>query len=148
VRVKLELGALFAIFLLSATTAWADRAVVLVVSTDSPIETLSALDVRKAYLGIAVRHGGQEIRALRLSNDPELDEIFLQSVVAMSEKSYTYRLLSNALRYGRPRPPEVRDLEALLNALSTNPYSIACVWQSDADRFPELEILRVLWQDY
>ena len=147
-RVQFELGALLVICWLSATTAWADRAVVLVVSTDSPIEMLSALDVRKAYLGVAIRHAGQEIRALRLSNDSELNEIFLQSLVAMSEKSYTYRLISNALKYGRPRPPEFRDLEALLNALTTNPHSIAYVWKSDADSIPDLRILRVLWQDY
>jgi len=75
----------------------ADRAVVLVTSRDCAMDTIIALDIRKAYLGIVVSYEGHVIRPFRLSNDEQLNQIFFQYVVAMSEKTYERRLLRHWL---------------------------------------------------
>ena len=106
----------------------ADVAVVLVTGNDSPIQNISSLDIRKAYLGISVTIDGNTIRALRRRDDDRLNQIFLQSVIAMSERSYERRLLSLMLKFGTPRPAEVDDSDELLESLVEIPSSIAYMW--------------------
>lgn len=125
----------------------AEQTVVLVTSKDSPIEALTALEIRKAYFGISVTIGGRSINAIRLRGDKRLNQIFLQSVIAMSDKSYERRLLSMALKYGRPRPREASNVAELVASISTNSPSIGYMWKSDADQDARVKIIRVLWQE-
>ncbi len=132
---------------LTTAAAIADDELVLVVSSESEIESLSKLDVRKAYLAVPVEYAGRPLRAQRMGSDERLNRIFLQAVVGMSRRSYERRLLSMALKFGNPRPPVQPDSESLLNALRVNPMAIAYMWRVDADREPDVKIVRVLWQD-
>ncbi len=86
------------------------------------------------------------VKGLRYTEDETLNSIFLQTVVAMSEKSYMRRLLSLTIRQGIPRPVEFDEFENLLKALSTNLHSVTYMWKDDAVRSPNVKILRVLWQ--
>jgi len=133
--------------LLSAESSWADREVVLVTSRDSAVESLSTLDIRKAYLGIAVLVGGEPVRAIRRRDDKQLNEIFLQSVMAMSHRSYERRLLSLVLKFGTPRPVEVDEREDLVKLLLDRPNSISYMWKSDAESDPRVKSIKVLWQE-
>jgi len=130
-----------------AQTSWADVAVVLVTHKDSPIQGISSLDIRKVYLGISVTVDGNTIRALRRRDDERLNQIFLQSVMAMSERSYERRLLSLVLKFGTPRPEEVGDSDELLESLVRIPSSIAYMWKSDAEADSRVRIIEVLWQE-
>lgn len=128
------------------TAVRAAQQVVLVAGESSPIETFSPLELRKAYFGIVVRHDGQIIRPFRNSSDPQLNQIFLQSVVATSERTYERRLFSLTLRSGRPRPEEFTDQSELVRALREYPYSVSYMWRSDAERFIGIKIIKLLWQ--
>jgi hypothetical protein len=130
-----------------AQISWAERAVVLVVDRDSPIEQLSTLDIRKAYLGIIIDVDGRNIRPLRSRDDEELNQIFLQAVIAMTSRTYERRLLSSALKYGRPRPREARNRNELIELIANSPISIAYMWKSDAESDSRVKIVRVLWQE-
>jgi hypothetical protein len=132
---------------LTAATSRADLAVVLVTEKDSAIETISSLDIRKIYLGISVTNDGNVIRALRRRDDERLNQIFLQSVIAMSQRSYERRLLSLALKFGTPRPTEVDSHDELLDLLVRYPSSIAYMWKSEAESDSSVKIIRVLWQE-
>jgi hypothetical protein len=132
--------------LLSAESSWADREVVLVTSTDSAVQSLSTLDIRKAYLGIAVLVGGEPVRAIRRRDDTQLNEIFLQSVMAMSQKSYERRILSLALKYGTPRPDQVDDAAALVGLLESSNRGIGYMWRTDAEGDDSVRIIGVLWR--
>ena len=129
------------------TPVGAEQQVVLVVGENSPIENLSLLECRKAYFGIVVRHDIQIIRPFRNSSDPQLSEIFLQSVVAMSESSYERRLISLTLKSGRPRPEEFTDQDDLVRALRKYPYGISYMWRSDAERSAGIKVIKLLWQE-
>jgi len=124
-----------------------EEQVVLVAGENSSIENLSPLELRKAYFGIVVRHGNQIIKPFRNSSDPQLNEIFLQSVVAMSERSYERRLLSLTLKSGRPRPEEFTDQEDLARALREYPHSISYMWRSDAEQSMGIKVIKLLWHE-
>ena len=136
------------LMMLSITASWAEDAVVLVTSSDGPIADMGSLDIRKAYLGIAVTIAGGTVRPLRQQEDDRLNLIFLQSVIAMSQKSYERRLLSMMLKYGTPRPAEVDDRNDLIATLERNPHAIGYMWQSDAESDSRVRTIRVLWQEH
>lgn len=125
----------------------ADSALVLVTSSDSPITEISALEIRKAYLGIRVEIDGQPLRPVRLNGDTHLNEVFMQSVIAMSERSYERRLLSLTLKFGQPRPEQASNPAELAEMLDEKPNTIGYMWQDDADSDSRVKIVRVLWQE-
>ena len=132
--------------MLSMTAAWADDTMVLVTSSESPITDISSLDIRKAYLGISVRIAGSTVRPILQQDDDRLNLIFLQSVIAMSQKSYDRRLLSMMLKFGTPRPGKADSREALIETLQGNPYAIGYMWKSDAASDARVRTVKVLWQ--
>jgi hypothetical protein len=140
---------LFCLYMvLCMNAAIAEHQVVLVADASSPLQHLNSLELRKIYLGFPVERDGKFVKGLRNTHDRELNEIFLQTVVAMSEKSYTRMLLSRALRHGIPRPAEFDEPENLLDALSSNPYSVTYVWKETADRTSNVKILEIIWQHH
>jgi len=147
VRARVAQFLLITALVLTATTSRADVAVVLVADKDSPIESISSLNIRKVYLGIPVTIGGHAVRGFRRRDDERLNQIFLQSVIAMSERSYERRLLSLVLKFGTPRPTEVDNHGELLESLANNSSSIAYMWKSEAESNSNLKIIRVLWQE-
>jgi hypothetical protein len=146
VRLRISHLLTFIVLMSAVQATIADVAVVLVTGKDSSIGTVSSLDIRKAYLGISVTLDGQTVRPVRRRDDEHLDEIFLQSVMAMSHRSYERRLLSLLLKFGTPRPEEVDDRAALLGVFAREPSSITYMWKSDAEADPQVRIIRVLWQ--
>ena len=147
VRVRISQLLILTALTFVAQMSLADVAVVLVTSRDSPIQSISSLDIRKVYLGISVTTDGNTIRALRRRDDERLNQIFLQSVIAMSERSYERRLVSLMLKFGTPRPVEVDSSDELLESLVTIPSSIAYMWKSDAEADSRVRIIGVLWQE-
>ena len=125
----------------------AEPAVVLVTARDSRIESISMLDIRKAFLGIAVTVDGESLNAVRRNEDRQLDDIFLQSVVAMSRKSYERRLLSLALKFGTPRPLIADDAADQARILNERSPAISYMWRSEAEADSSVRILKVLWQE-
>ena len=138
--------ALFVFCCLCPGLAQAERTAVLVTNASCPVQELRPLEIRKAYLGVAVRKLGRTIRPMRLNNDAALKQVFLQSVVAMSEKSYERRLLSLALKYGTPRPVEYNSVDALVKSVLKRDCAIAYMWQSTSMEYKNLKVLRLLWQ--
>ena len=147
VRLRVAQLLIFVATLLTAHASAEGLAVVLVTDKDSPIENISSLDIRKVYFGISVSIEGQAIRALRRRDDERLNQVFLQSVIAMSQRSYERRLLSLVLKFGTPRPVEVKTRDGLLKLLAENPSAIAYMWKSDAEAEPRVKIVKVLWQE-
>jgi len=134
-------------FYLCLYAAHASHQVVLVAASDSPLSELDSLQLRKIYLGFGVKSDGYAITAYRNTADEDLNRIFLQTVVAMSEKAYARRQLFLVLRQGVPRVAEFEDSEKLVAALRKNPYSVSYMWKEDALASSDVKILRVLWDE-
>jgi hypothetical protein len=135
-----------AVLFLSPGAAVAERTVVLLTNEDCPVTELSNLEIRKAYLGIAVVSEGQQIRPIRLIADQDLNRIFFQTIVAMSEKSYERRALSLTMKFGTPRPVELSNLEEVVATLRQSTCSVAFLWADDASTISNTKIVRVLWR--
>ena len=143
---RVALVALVILMSMLTGPAHAERTVVLVTNADCPIESLSMLEVRKAYFGLIASHDKLSVRAFRLNNDDDLTRVFYQTVVAMSEKSYERRLLSMLLKYGTPRPPEFEDVDSLVAAIRRSDCGIAYMWGEDAASHDAVKSIRLLWQ--
>ena len=148
VRMRAAILLPLVVLALTAEMAAAQDAVVLVVGSDSTIAEISLLDIRKAYLGISVSLGEGTVHPLRRNDDEQLNQIFMQTVIAMSERSYERRLLSLMLRFGTPRPEEIDDRDQLDRRLAERPYSIAYMWKSEAEADARVRVVRTLWQDH
>lgn len=143
---RLALFALVILVSMQPNSARAERSVVLVMNADCAIESLTMLEVRKAYFGLMANFDKLTVRAYRLNNDDELSRIFYQTVVAMSEKSYERRLRSMLLKYGTPRPQEFVHIELLVAALRRSNCGIAYMWREDAESAEGIKSIRLLWQ--
>ena len=133
-------------WLLTATGTSAET-VVLVTGKACPLANLSTLDLRKAYLGVAVKVDGERLKPILMRGDEMLEQIFYQSVVAMSKKSYERRRLSLALKYGTPRLAELDDPAAVPEALRSEACAITYLWGSDAEALQGIKTIKLLWQD-
>ena len=120
--------------------------VVLVTNKSCPVNFISSLELRKIYFGIRVRHDNYQIRGLRNLSDKNLDNIFLQTVVAMSSKSYHRRLLIESLNSGRPRIAEFSNPELLQKELRKHFCQVTYMWSGDVSQFDNLKIIILLWQ--
>jgi len=141
------------LFVLLTVVAWtpsfvlADHKLVLVTREDSPLSNISALDLRKLYLGFVVYSDtGRQIHPISNHSDARAWEIFLQDVVGMSARTYDRRLLTLTLQTGRHRPQVFNELEYVLDAIAANPLAIAFVWQEDLQHRENIKVIRVLWQ--
>src|SRR3954462_10326646 len=101
-RVCALLGA--ALLVVSVRPARAADRLVLILSTHSRVNIVSALDVQKAFLGLTVVVEGTKLRPLRNESDDSTHDIFFQDVISMSEDAYERRLLTLTLQSGRTAP--------------------------------------------
>jgi hypothetical protein len=132
---------------LVAGAARSGESVVLVTAESCPVENISTLDLRKAYLGVVVSVDGHRVRPILMRGDDRLEQVFYQSVVAMSKKSYERRRLSLALKYGTPRLAEFEDVSAVSQALQGDECAITYLWKRDAEAIPGIKTIKLLWQD-
>ena len=132
---------------LVAGAAESGESVVLVTAETCPIDSISTLDLRKAYLGVAVGVDGHQVRPILMRGDEKLEQVFYQSVVAMSKKSYERRRLSLALKYGTPRLAEFDDVAVVSDALRSEACAITYLWGRDAQAIPGIKTIKLLWQD-
>ena len=126
--------------------ACADHKVVIVTSQESPLQSISSIDLRKIYMGIPLVDGSNRFIAIRNQSDQTLNEIFLQTLVSMSERDYERRLLTLTLQSGRRRPVIMTDQDTITSALSSDPSLVTYMWGEQFDRSKGLKVIRVLWQ--
>jgi hypothetical protein len=125
----------------------ADRQVVLVVSADSPVQQIEPIEVQKLFLGLPVLRGNHALRPVCNLSDDQLQNVFLQYVVAMSQSAYDRRILTQVLQQGRPRPLELRTNAQVIETLAADRFAISYLWLRDVPANPRLRILRVLWTE-
>lgn len=134
-------------FLALAATAreFPARRLVLVAGAESPVPTLSLIELRQAYLGVPVEKNGVRILPLRNRSDPLLHEVFLQKVLFMSAPSYERRLLSHTLQSGTMLPPEFTDPDRIGAVLRSEPGAVTYMWAETLRRLPGLREVQTLW---
>jgi hypothetical protein len=145
-RLKVVCGFFLYLFAFLPMAEAHQHQVVLVTNNSCPMNTISSLELRKVYFGIKVYRDNFQIRGLRNQSDTNLDKIFLQTVVAMSSKSYQRRLLAEVLNNGRPRIAEFSNTELLLKELRRISCHVTYMWADNARQLDDLKIIKLLWQ--
>jgi hypothetical protein len=123
------------------------QTVVLVVRADSSVTDLDSIAVRKLFLGLPVLINGKPLHPVRNRTDAQLDEIFLQQIVAMSQSAYDRQVLIGLNRQGSIRPPEVTAQTRALEILYDDPNAVTFMWLRDVAHDPRVRVIRVLWSD-
>jgi hypothetical protein len=131
----------------AAPSAPPGERLVLIVSSDSKVEQLDSLEVRKLFLGMTVEHNGSRLRALLNEADPMVKEVFLQNVVAMTDTAYDRQILHLALQRGALLPTVYTNTSQLLNAVAADPTAVSFAWYRDVALNKKIKVLRVLWHD-
>jgi len=142
---------ILSVLLLGAAAASAQehpREVVLVVSSDSPVTSISSLELRKLYLGLPVTLGGALLRPLRNDSDDQLQEIFYQSAMAMSRGAYERQLLSLTLRFGRLNPEILHSTQQVKEVLRQDASAVSYMWHSEVSEEDEIRIVKLLWLEH
>jgi hypothetical protein len=132
---------------LSLPSGAGSQTVVLVVRVDSRVRDLDPIAIRKLFLGLPVFVDGMPLHPLRNRADPQLDPIFFQQIVAMSQETYDRQILIGVNRQGRLPPREVRDQHRLLEMLYSDPDAVTFVWLRDVAHDPKIRVMRVIWDD-
>ena len=125
----------------------ADREVVLVVSAESSVLQLDAIEIQKLFLGFPVLRENRTLHPVRNLSDDRLSDVFLQHIVAMSQSAYDRRILTQVLQQGRPRPAEVKTPAQVIQTLASDPFAVSYMWLRDVPATPRMRILRVLWAE-
>lgn len=123
-----------------------ESGLVQVTATSSPISSLTPMEIRKAYLGVAITVNGETVQPLRNASDPILEEAFLQKVLFMSRESYERLLLTKVMHGGSVRPAKYDSEAQLLNVLSSNRAAITYMWTEKASAKPGIKVVAELWQ--
>jgi len=106
-----------------------------------------SLTVRKLFLGLPVLVEGGLLHPVRNRSDAELDPIFLQQIVAMSQSAYDRQILIGVNRQGWLRPAEVSTVSRVLDILYDDPNAVTFMWLHEVAHNPRVRVLRVLWSD-
>ena len=125
----------------------ASHTLVLVVRADSKVTALDSLTVRKLFLGLPVLIEGTPLHPLRNRSDSQLDPIFLQQIVAMSQSAYDRQILIGVNRQGWLRPVEVNSGSRLIETLYADPNAVTFMWLEDIAHNPKVRVIRELWSD-
>jgi hypothetical protein len=147
VNALLRIAAILFLLLPNSAVAAEPRTMVLVVRSDSPIPDLDSIELRKLYLGIPVWRNGRALQPLLNRTSPEIQQIFLQTIVAMSEANYDRRVLQMAIKFGRPPPRAFEDAQALEAAVRADELAVTYMWSDQAQERARLKRLRVLWRE-
>jgi hypothetical protein len=139
-------------FLLSAGMAvraqvFRGDALVLVVSTRSPVTTLDAIDVKRLFIGIPVASADGNLHALLNFSDQQLRALFYQHIVGMTQGMYERRTLALTLEQGRRTPATVVDDAELLARVARDPLAVSFAWRRNVAQRPDLRVVRVLWRE-
>lgn len=127
-------------------TAAEGRKLVLVAGAQAPAADFTPAEVRKMYLGVAIRRNGAAFRVLCNHTDMVAYEVFMQKVMYMSGPAYERALMTRVVRSMSSRPPEYTAEKDLLNALATTPNTVTYMWADKAEA-AGLKVVSELWRE-
>ena len=140
------LYSILGLVLLFSTSAFPQaKRLVLVTGAQSTIPELTLNQVRRIYLGHALR--GTAITPLSNQSDDLLFEVFLQKVIFLSERDYEKRLITRTFQTGDRRPSIHLKERDLLHSLERQSGSVTFMWEETASRHPQLRVVKVLWSE-
>lgn len=140
------------ILLFSVAACWPfascarEQHLVLIAAADAEISPLSVVELRRLFLGLPVKRAGRALVPIINRSSERSYQVFLQAVMAMSDRSYHRQLLRRFYRSGIQPPAEIRDFADLLAAVKRRPGVVTYVI---GERLPNdlgISIVQELWR--
>ncbi len=117
---------------------------VFVVSTETPIQSLSAEDIQYIYLGKKRVVAGFPVFAVDHSETESIKQAFLERVMHMPHAQYREQLMRRHFQEGAVTPKFVANADDALNVARETPGAIAYVYESDAGTLLGLKVLATI----
>ena len=131
---------LFALLFATPMAHASEQRIAIIVNAASGITTISAKEVRRAYLGASIVLNGIETKPLLNQSDKLASEVFLQRIMFMSDEAYERQLISRTFQ-GGIRPKAYESLPALLSALHNDNAAITFMLYETAIKIPGIRII-------
>lgn len=106
---------------------------------------LTSIELRKLFLGLRTSKQQHVIKPLINRQDREIYDLFLQSVMSMSPRTYERRLIIGTFQKGRPRPEQFQNSSYLRQALHQIPCSVTFMWATQVKQLKGLYTIQTLW---
>jgi len=120
------------------------RELVLVTQTASDLPALKKRDMRRLFLGYKNIQGAS-VTAIINDEDKQLQKLFLQNIVFMSESNYQKQLLRGALQQGLIKPKVLGSTQGIADALGQDTEAVSFMWKSDVARHEHLRLVQTVW---
>lgn len=131
---------LFAVLFVTPMAHAEEQRIAIVVNAVSGISTITAKEVRRAYLGASIVLNGVETKPLLNRSDKLAGEVFLQRIMFMSDEAYERQLISRTFQ-GGIRPKAYESLPDLLAALHSDNAAITFMLYETAIKIPGIRII-------
>jgi len=118
----------------------------LVIGQETELAPLTTTELRRLFLGFTVDREGQPLRPLINRNDQLSYQVFLQTVVGMSARTYERQLLSQLYRRGIQPPPVYTSLRKLTDALKAQPGTVSFALGDELEEMAGVKSVQVLWE--
>ena len=138
--VRYVISILFALLFATPMAHASEQRIAIIVNAASGITTISAKEVRRAYLGASIVLNGIETKPLLNQSDKLASEVFLQRIMFMSDEAYERQLISRTFQ-GGIRPKAYESLPALLSALHNDNAAITFMLYETAIKIPGIRII-------
>ena len=144
-NIQVRLILLLGIMICSSNLMAEESQCVLVTSSESKIQNLTVLDVRKLYLGLNIdKKYGVKYPVLNASSDKTFN-FFLKKIMRMSERNYEHKLIKNIFRKGTDKVNRYKIKSELVDHLKRNPGAVSFMDEKKARDELGLKIVMKLW---
>jgi len=129
----------------NAGDAYAEEKHMLLAKTGDKIMPLNRGELRRLFLGMPVYRKGKQLKPLINKHDGRCYQIFLQSVLGMSQKTYERTVSSNGQRQGYHAPVIYSDLNKLVTEMNNNSQAISIIYEHSELRNMPFTIVQEIW---
>lgn len=134
------------LLLTSAVHAEIDNGkVALIVASDSVVEKIRLIDVRRLFLGLKSGDSSSVKNPVMNVQSKVLYDEFMKNVMHMTEGSYKRKMVKRIFRQGRREIQEINSLKELNNHLLKNSGDISFAEISSIKNMEKIRIIQVLW---
>ena len=124
----------------------ADHArLLLVTGAENKMNPLDKNELRRLFLGMPVYRSGEMLKPLVNKTDERCYQIFLQSVIGMSQKRYERTLVLGVYRQGYRSPPVYTQLEELQAELKNNPDGVSFIYDQGQFKDVPFNVVQEIW---
>ncbi|VAX00949.1 hypothetical protein MNBD_GAMMA22-976 [hydrothermal vent metagenome] len=129
-----------------ATSAYAEeRRLLLITKPDYKPSPLDKNELRRLFLGIPVYRKGERLIPLVNKSGDLCYQVFLQSILGMSQKRYERVLVSGFYRQGVRSPTVYTSQDNLLLDLKNKKLGISFLFDNDSGEEKNFNVVQEIW---